>query len=209
MMKYRMYKISKQWIAVIASLLLVGCSTMGKSGATGDTYADAIVENDREPASVNDTSGREPAAMVGNQEWLNEVQDDFSRIADETSSRTVASRKPDVLVERARWVFQYMPANNQFLLKLDGSNYGMIQTSLDDQNLFSFAAEGQTETPITLTVARNDGRQVAEAATIANASCSVELSYWDAKNKKYQKDAADFRGQHCDKVINQLRSYVP
>ena len=193
MMMYRKYAMKNPIIAVITSALLVGCASMPPT------------ESGRDPASEAEAETREPASMVGNHEWLNEVQDDFSRIADETSSRSVASRRPDVLVARNRWSFNYLPANNQFSLKLDGANYGMVQTSLDDQDMFSFAAEGQTETPITLTVARNDGREVAEVAS----ACAVELSFWDTKNKLYQKDMANIRGERCAKVIEQLRSYVP
>lgn len=196
---YKMY-FNRSITTVLFSLaILSGCATTKPSGA------------ERDPAAAErETEGREPASMVGNQEWLNEVQDDFSRIADETSSRSVASRKPDILVERSRWAFQYVPANNRFNLRLDGATYPMIQTSLDDQDLFSFAAEGQTETPITLTFSRNEGRQYAslEAAGAASA-CSVELSFWDGKNKKYQKDEANIQGERCDRVVEQLRSYVP
>lgn len=165
----------------------------------------------RDPAAAAiETEGREPASMVGNQDWLNEVQDDFSRIADETSSRSVASRKPDILIERERWAFQFTPASNRYNLRLDGVSYQMVQTNFDDQDIFSFAAEGQTESPITLTFARNEGRQFAsvEAANQASA-CSVELSFWDSKNKKHKKDEANIQGERCDRVVDQLRSYVP
>lgn len=192
MMKYRKYAMKSRIIAVITGILLAGCA------------ATQPVEN-RGPAAADDAANREPASMTGNYEWLNEVQDDFSRIADETSSRSLASGKPSVLIKHGRWTFNYLPANNQFSLKLDGASYGLIQTNLDDENMFSFSAEGQTETPITLTIALNDGRNVASAVS----ACEVELSFWDKKIKRYSKDVANISGSHCDKMLAQLRSYVP
>lgn len=205
-MKYKMYRRIQHFAAFASVFFLAACATTNsRSGEDG-----------REPASSEDQNIREPASLVGNYEWLNEVQEDFSRIADETSSnRGVASGQPDVLVQCTRWSFLFNPVSNRFSVRLDNTNYWMVKTNLDDNDSFSFAAEGQAETPLTLTVAvtRSEERTPAQAATatpvIVPTACDIELSFWDGKNKRYQKEPASIQGERCARVVEQLRSYVP
>lgn len=199
---YRMCIVRKSLGLVALLSLLSGCAGTGKVVEESDA-------DDREPASSQDANIREPSSLVGNVDWLNDVQDDFSRIADETSSRAVASKQPDILLQKPRWTFLFHPNTNKFTLRLDGKSYGMVQTSIDDSSNFSFAAEGQTETPITLSVSLLDEeRAPAQAGAVANL-CTAELSFWDSQGKRYQKDSTDLRGERCARVIEQMRSFVP
>lgn len=168
---------------------------------------------DRAPSSVKDTenprtyNGREPASLQGDFTWLNQVEDDFGRIADETSTRAVASsNKQETLLKEKDWSFSFLPKTNHFYIDLQGTAYRMVQTRINDGERFAFAAEGQAENPLTLSVSRGEGRAVASGNT---ANCDAEISYWSKKAKAYVTDRASIKGKSCDRMIDLLKDYVP
>jgi hypothetical protein len=151
--------------------------------------------------------GREPAGASnrGDVGWLNEVEDDFGRIADETSSRTVASSKGnETLLKKGSWALQYAPSNNQFIVAVDGASYRMVQTSIGDGESFAFTAEGQAENPVTLNVSK-----VNEVRAVASLRCRAEVSYWNKQTHAYNKDRVETQGKACENLIVRLKEYVP
>jgi len=198
-MGYRKYvsKI-KSGAIIIMALGFVACAS------TGDRSPDSVYESDEEGESVREYDGREPASLHGDFTWLNEVEDDFSRIAAETSNRAVASENQhEVLLQRKGWTFSYLPKTNHFYVKLQGSSFKMVQTRINDGERFAFAAEGQSENPVTFSVAKATGRRVASTV------CDTEISYWNKKSKSYVTDKVQLNGKSCSNLITKLKDYVP
>lgn len=200
-MGYRKYvsKI-KSGAIIIMALGFAACAS------TGDRSPDSVYESDEEGESVreHEYDGREPASLHGDFTWLNEVEDDFSRIAAETSNRAVASESQhEVLLKRKGWSFSYLPKTNHFYVSLQGSSFKMVQTRINDGERFAFAAEGQSENPVTFSVAKASGREVASAV------CDTEISYWNNKSKSYVTDKVQLNGKSCNNLISKLKDYVP
>jgi hypothetical protein len=197
-MKYRKYKslIKLGATSIIALGVITSCAS------TGDRSPDSEMDRETRREMID---GREPASMRGDFTWLNEVEDDFGRIADETSSRAVASQnKQEVLMKRKDWAFSYLPKTNHFYVNLQGVAYKMIQTNINDGERFAFAAEGQPENPLTFSVAKGEGRKVA-----SGTNCVTEISYWNKRSKSYVTDKIDVAGKECERVLSLLKDYVP
>ena len=208
-MKYRMY--SRQIKNGIFLLLAIGLSACANT-----PYKDAN-GNERQPSSVqteedgnakerpNRFDGREPSSMKGDFTWLNEVESEFGRVAAETSSRAVASQnKHEILVKEKDWVFSYLPKTNHFYLEVQGTQYQMVQTKIEGSEHFSFAAQGQSENPVTLAVNRGEGRSVA-----SGDQCSAEISFWSKKAKSYKTERKAMKGKSCKRMLGLLKDYVP
>ncbi len=190
-MKNRKFKLAI--LSIIVSISVAACTSTGA----------------RKPSSVDGGMehqiGREPASMRGNFTWLDQVEDDFGRIASETSNRTVASEQEhQTYIKQKKWSFSYSEKTNSFFVKIGDQNYKMIQSSIGDGESYAFAAEGQTENPVTLSVIQKTGREVASGST-----CQAELNYWNADSRVYMKEQARLQGKSCNKLVSRLKDYVP
>jgi hypothetical protein len=207
-MKYRKYYNQiKIGALFILALGFSACATTNNS-QDQNTY--------REPSSVNTEKerdidrphrydGREPSSMKGDFTWLNEVESDFDRIAAETSKRAIANQnKQEVLLKQKDWTFSYLPRTNHFYVVLQGTQYQMAQTKINDGERFAFAAEGQAENPLTFSVARSGGRSVA-----SGISCDAEISYWSKSAKSYVTERKSLGGKPCERMMGLLKEYVP
>lgn len=201
-MKYRKYiNTIKSGAIIIMALGLAACASTGNREISSSPSDDS--ENvERE----NKFDGREPANMRGNFTWLDEVEDNFGRIAADNGNRAVASaNKPQVLVKQADWAFSFLPKSNHFYVDVQGTGYKMIQTRINDGERFAFAAEGQAENPVTFSVVKSedDGRKV------ASATCQSEISYWNKKSKSYVTERKMVMGKPCNQMLSLLKDYVP
>lgn len=199
-MTYRKYisKVSIGASIAILALALMSCATTPRGSASEDSETtDAKKEKEYD--------GREPASMKGEFTWLDEVGDNFGKIAAETSNRAVASEsKHRVLLKEKNWVFSYLPKTNHFYVDIQGVSYQMAQTTLNDGERFAFAAEGQAENPVTFSVHKGEGR-----GTASGTSCSTEISYWNKKSKSYVTNSKNVNGKSCERLISVLKDYVP
>ncbi len=96
-MKYRKYIQSiRSGALIILALGLAACAS------TGNREVSSIHKDDSDGSDrAEKYDGREPAAMRGDFTWLNEVEDNFGRIADDSRNRAVASdNKNQVLVKQ-------------------------------------------------------------------------------------------------------------
>jgi hypothetical protein len=200
-MKYRMYvKSIKIGSVIFAALSLSACATTANNRQSQTVQAD---ETDAQKTAALD--GREPSSMKGDFTWLNDVEDEFGRVAAETSSRAVASQnKPEVLMKQKEWSFSFQPKTNHFYVELQGTPYSMVQTKLDDGGRFAFAAEGQAENPLTFAVTKGEGRSVA-----SGDSCTTEISYWSKNAKSYVTERKAVAGKSCARMLGLLKDYVP
>lgn len=204
-MEYRKYqKMITAGAFVLSALIITGCAGAERKPVSVDNNGDTKAEEMEKRIYRYD--GREPASSKsGDITWLNEVEEDFGRIASETSSRTVASNKNrEVLVAHKQWSFQYASGSNQFFMNLGGNTYRMVQTNVGDSDLFSFAAEGQAENPMTFSVGR-----MKEGRVPASVSCEAELQFWNKSTRAYQKDRTEVRGSGCESLISRLKNYIP
>lgn len=199
-MKYRKYiLLIKTGAIVLTALSFAACAS------TGGRNLDSVDETE-EREHLHKFDGREPASMQGDFTWLNEVEDDFGRIAAETSNRAVASQnKQEVLLKQKNWKLSFLPKTNHFYVDIQGVTYKMIQTTINDGERFAFAAEGQAENPLTLAVSRGEGRNVASS----NSVCDTEISYWNKKSKAYVTDRQVVSGKSCERLLSLLKDYVP
>lgn len=203
-MKYRKYvSVIKTGAIVLMTLGLAACAT------TNSDRSPSSVKNQEETEQRNRFDGREPASLKGDFGWLNQVEDDFGRIADETSSRAVASQnKQEVLMKEKEWSFSFLPKTNNFYLEVQGTSYKMIQTRINDGERFAFAAEGQAENPLTFAVATGENRAVASSGAAASA-CDTEISFWSKKTKAYVTERVAVKGKACERMLTLLKDYVP
>ena len=202
-MKYRKYIATiKIGAVIIGALSLAACAT------TQGREPSSVDEQDSSDKKIQKLDGREPASLQGDFTWLNEVEDDFSRIAAETSNRAVASQnKQEVLVKHKEWSFSFLPKTNHFYVDVQGVSYKMIQTKINDGERFAFAAEGQSENPLTLSVAKSEeSRKVASGS---GSVCETEISYWNKKSKSYVTERKVLDGKSCDMLLSKLKDYVP
>lgn len=207
-MKYRMY----------SSQITIGITFLIALGLSGCAYTPSKQQADRKPDSMHSEEpvekenrvparfdGREPASMKGDFTWLNEVESEFGRVAAEASSRVVASQnKHEMLMKQKDWAFSYLPKTNHFYVNLQGVQYQMVQTKIDDGERFSFAAIGQQENPVTFAVGKSSGRNVA-----SGESCTTEISYWSKKTNSYVTDHKSLSGKACLRMMGLLKEYVP
>ncbi len=199
-MKYRKYVLLIKTGAIVLTALSLGACASQQGSRGPDS-----VNEDEASERVQRIDGREPASLHGDFTWLNEVEDDFSRIAAETSNRAVASQnKKEVLLKQNGWVFSYLPKTNHFYVEAQGTTYKMIQTNINDGERFAFAAEGQAENPVTFSVAKGEGRKVASGNV-----CDTEISYWSKQAKAYVTDRKAVDGKACDRLLSLLKDYVP
>lgn len=204
-MKYRKY-INKLNIGatIFLALALTACASNGRAPDSVEVEEESEGGNTRVPSKFD---GREPSSMKGNFSWLNEVEDDFGRIAAETSHRAVASQNQrEVLMKQKDWTFSYLPKTNHFYVDLQGTQYQMVQTRVDDGERFAFAAEGQSENPLTFAVTKGEGRAV---ASNEGEKCSAEISYWNKKSKAYVTERKALLGASCERMLSVLKDYVP
>lgn len=200
-MKYRMYiKSIKSGAIILMAFGLAACASTGNREISS-------VEDTGDDAKMNSKlDGREPASMRGDFGWLNEVEDNFGRIANDGSDRTVASNnKQQVLVKQKDWQFSFLPKTNHFYVDVQGTNYKMVQTRIGDGERFAFAAEGQAENPVTFSVVKSED----EGRKVASQSCDSEISYWNKKSKSYVSERKTITGKSCDNLIALLKDYVP
>jgi hypothetical protein len=209
-MKYRKYYRQIEIKAVfILALGLSACASTPQGDENGKIRQPDSVQTDEDGGSAHRVpsrfDGREPAGMKGDFTWLNEVEDDFGRIAAETSSRAVASQnKFEVLMKQKEWSFSFQPKTNHFYVDLQGTQYRMVQTRIDDGERFAFAAEGQAENPLTFAVTKGEGRQVASEDV-----CTTEISYWSKSAKSYVTERKALQGKNCVRMLGLLKDYVP
>jgi hypothetical protein len=203
-MKYRKYTaIVGASLVVLMGVALSGCASSG--GRSIDSVSE---EETQEQRRIDRLDGREPQSLQGNFTWLNEVEDDFGRIAAETSNRAVASQnKQEVLLKGGGWTFSFLPKANHFYISLQGVNYRMVQTKIDEGERFAFAAEGQSENPLTFSVARSS--EVRGVASQSSGGCETELSYWNKSKKSYVNDKKPVVGAPCERMLTLLKDYVP
>lgn len=210
-MKYRMYcKSIKIGSVIIAALSISACATT-KNSERQQASVQADETDGGEKAASYD--GREPSSMKGDFTWLNEVEDEFGRVAAETSSRAVASQnKQEVLMKQKEWAFSFLPKTNHFSVELQGTQYQMVQTKIDDGERFAFAAEHQTENPLTFAITKGEGRNVASGDGSKGASgdsCATEISYWSKNAKSYVTERKNVTGKACSRMLQLLKDYVP
>ena len=205
-MKYRKYYIQIKIGAFFTLALgLSACATTNNTQNIDREPSSVKSEEGREADRSGQFDGREPASMKGDFTWLNEVEEDFGRIAAETSKRAVASQnKQEVLVKLKEWNFSYLPKTNHFYVVLQGTQYQMAQTKIDDGERFAFAAEGQAENPLTFAVTKSEGRNVA-----SGKSCDAEISYWSKSAKSYVTERKTVSGKPCERMLGLLKEYVP
>jgi hypothetical protein len=195
-MKYRTY-ISR---VNTAATILIALGLAACAAPTADRKSESVQKDTSE-------DGREPASMLGNFSWLNEVEDDFGRIAAETSSRAVASQNQhEVLMKFKDWSFSFLPKTNHFYVALQGTHFQMVQTKIDDGERFAFAAEGQAENPLTFSVTRGEGRTVASGTS---NKCVAEISFWNKRSKSYVTEHKAVEGKPCERLLSLLKDYVP
>ena len=205
-MLYRKYE---SMIKNGAKLAVVGLALSLSSCAT-------YYNNDRKPSSVEDgvsgtlkdpdTDGREPGSGPrAEASWLDDVSDEFNRVANENSNRTVASEgKNEILLKRKNWSFNYQPKANQFYVDINGELHKVSQNMVNDERRFSFSEEGESKNPLTFSVAKNLGRGVASGLT-----CVTEISYWKPESSKYVTESVKLKGKNCDTLISKLKDYAP
>jgi hypothetical protein len=200
-MKYRKYtQTIRSGAFIILALGLAACAS------TGNREVSSIHQDDSDGRKEDKYDGREPAAMRGDFTWLNEVEDNFGRIADDSSNRNVASdNKNQVLVKQKDWAFSFLPKTNHFYVDVQGTNYKMVQTRINDGERFAFAAEGQAENPITFSVVKSE----VEGRKVASESCDSEISYWNKKSKSYVTERKTVAGKSCERLLALLKDYVP
>lgn len=220
-MKYRMYYCQiKIGALFILALGLASCANTPYKDANGNERQPSSVQTDegtggdshtkarndgRQTEAQPQFDGREPSSMKGDFTWLNEVEDEFGRVAAETSSRAVASQnKHEVLMKQKEWAFSYLPKTNHFYVDVNGTQYQMVQTKIDDGERFAFAAEGQAENPVTFAVTRGEGRNVA-----SGDACATEISYWSKSAKSYVTERKAVTGKPCARLLGLLKDYVP
>ena len=204
-MEYRKYINLVQGVIVFAALGFAACSSTGTVNRSPDSINQEQDQDEIDLRRQYQMDGREPASAKGDFTWLDEVEEDFGKIADETSSRTVASAGgKEVILKQNNWALQYAPSSNQFFVSVDGSAYRMVQTDIGDGDSFAFAAEGQAENPVTLNVSR-----IHEGRVIASLTCRAELSYWNKGERAYNKDRAVIQGKNCEHLIERLKEFVP
>ncbi|MGE3261113.1 MAG: hypothetical protein AB7K68_04995 [Bacteriovoracia bacterium] len=200
-MKYRKYvNTIRSGALIILALGLAACAS------TGNREISSVKDDSDASENRKKYDGREPAAMHGDFTWLDEVGDNFGRIAADNSNRAVASEnKHQVLVKQKDWAFSFLANTNHFYVDVQGTNYKMIQTRINDGERFAFAAEGQAENPVTFSVVKteSDGRKV------ASESCDSEISYWNKKSKSYVTERKTIVGKPCGNLLSLLRDYVP
>ena len=196
---YRKYQKS-----ILLGAIIIGAITLGACASTGGRAPDSV--EDEKGSTERRFDGREPASLRGDFTWLNEVGEDFDRIASETSSRAVASDNRETLVQKGNWRFSYLAKSNNFYVTLNGETYKMVQTSIGDGESYAFAAEGQADNPVTLTFVPVSGRKVASSGA---SVCNAELAYWSGKTKSYVKENHKVVGKSCNKLIGKLREYIP
>ncbi len=200
-MKYRKY-IAKQNIVftILIASSLVACASKNQVANNA--------QNQEGSDRVNRFDGREPSSMKGDITWLNEVESDFGRIAAETSHRAVASQnQKEVLLKQKEWSFSFLPKTNHFYVDLQGTQYQMVQTKIDDGERFAFAAEGQSENPLTFSVTKGEGRSLSSSG--ANDRCTAEISYWNKRSKSYVSERKELSGKPCERLLGLLKDYVP
>lgn len=196
-MKYRKYISIKNGAILGIILLAVGCASMDE-GRSIDSTSNEDEEHMR-------YDGREPASARGDFGWLNQVEDDFGRIASETSSRAIASQnKREVLATSKKWAFSYLPKSNNFYLELNGATYKMIQTKINEGERFAFAAEGQSENPVVIAFTKGSERNPA-----SETACRGEISYWSISKRAYISEDQTLSRENCNQLWTALREYVP
>lgn len=201
-MKYRKYE-----SIIKAGAIALVCITLAACASGGNRQPDSVEEQEGKEHRFHRFDGREPASMQGDFTWLNAVEDDFGRIAAETSNRALASQnKHESLLKEKEWSFSFHPKTNHFYVVVQGVSHKMIQTRIDEGERFAFAAEGQSENPVTFSVTRGEGRGVASAAP---AACATEISYWNKKSKSYVTDNKAVSGKPCERMLSLLKDYVP
>ncbi len=205
-MKYRKYcnqiKIGANFILALG---LSACASTNNNQGMDREPSSVESEREREVDRPGKYDGREPASMKGDFTWLNEVEEDFGRIAADTSKRAIAGQnKQEVLVKLKDWNFSYLPRTNHFYVVLQGTQYQMVQTKIDDGERFAFAAEGQAENPLTFAVTKSQGRSVA-----SGKSCDAEISYWSKSAKSYVTERKSISGKPCERMLGLLKDYVP
>ena len=179
-----------------ASLLVLSC---------------AHTEGERELASSKKGPNREPYSMKGDFKWLNKVQEDFARVAAETSSRSVAARKKDKLLVEAKdrkWKFFFSPENNIFYLKMGPATYTMTQPSLSEDDYFAFVPNGEDANTMSLTIQKDNTNRGRKAASNLD-TCSVELSFWNEQSRKYDKNNVKVKGIACSIMVKTINNHVP
>ncbi len=200
-MQYRKYKSA----ILVGAIIIVAQGLFACASTPGNRQPSSIENNSEDEIQQHRYDGREPASMHGGFTWLDDVGDNFSRIAADTSNRAVASENDkEVLIKQKNWNFSYLPKTNHFYVGLHGETYSMVQTSIGDGKSYAFAAEGQADNPVTLSLIRSEGRQVA-----SGIQCDAQLSYWNAKTHSYTKDVHQVHGEACEHLINKLKDYVP
>ena len=208
-MKYRMYcKSVKIGAMFVVALGLSACAYTPNKDTGTDRQPDSV-QTDEDGGQDHHVpsrfDGREPSSMKGDFTWLNDVEDEFGRVAAETSSRAVASQnKHEVLMKQKEWAFSYLPKTNHFYVVLQGTQYQMVQTKIDDGERFAFAAEGQAENPLTFAVTKGEGRNVA-----SGDACTTEISYWSSSSKSYVTERKSIAGKSCTRMLGLLKDYVP
>lgn len=196
-MKYRKY-LSK--VSIGATIAILSLSFMSCASTTSSTNTAEEAETKKE-----EYDGREPASLRGEFTWLDEVGDNFGKIAAETSNRAVASQsKHEFLMKKPNWSFSYLPKTNHFYVDVQGVSYQMIQTKINDGERYAFAAEGQAENPLTISVVKNEGR-----STASGAVCESEISYWSKKSKSYVNETNVVKGKACERMLTLLKDYIP
>jgi len=204
-MKYRKYGMQIKIGAIIMALGLSACATTKNTESMEREPSSFESEEERKTDRPSRYDGREPSSMKGDFTWLNEVESDFGRIAAETSRRAVASQsKHEVLLKQKDWNFSFLPKTNHFYVVLQGTQYQMVQTKIDDGERFAFAAEGQAENPLTFAVTKSEGRNVASGKT-----CDAEISYWSKNAKSYVTERKSINGKPCERMMGLLKEYVP
>ena len=201
-MKYRKYKSA----ILVVGMFIVAQGFIACASSTSGRNPDSLEDQEQKaPTHRYSYDGREPSSTNDKFTWIDDVGDNFGRIAADTSNRAVASEnKKEVLLAKKNWSFSYLPKTNTFYEGLQGETYPMLQPSIGGGDTYAFAAQGQAENPVTLSIAKDTGRVVA-----SGVQCEAELSYWNVKTHNYAKDTIKLHGEACERVISRLKDYVP
>jgi hypothetical protein len=187
---YRKYKLVLASGILAISLGIVGCAGSGV----------------RSPNSVEQYDGNEPREHVKRIDlgWLNDVEQDFGTVAARSSSRSLASQDKEVLFKHSDRSFFYQKTSNQFFLQIDGLTYRMAQSTLGDGGNYSFAAEGASENPPSVSIKGATSRGLA-----SERKCTVNIGYFAKGKSVYTQDQVKVNTKSCVHMTQILKDYVP
>ncbi len=150
-----------------------------------------------------------PAALRGDFTWLNNVKDEFQKVASTGKSRTLASSGPShVFFQTVGMSVGYK--NGNFYLIFNNKNHALRLINKESMDYYSFLGDEKSDHPLMLSILPGKNQSsFDEGRTLAStpSSCSIELQLWGTK--KYSKRDFALSAQNCQKILNQLVDHAP